>query len=487
MTFARNLLASLIACSTLALSVPALAGKAQGVDSAMGPLQFESGYPTQATMTRLLGEMDVMRATEAYLWGIPVAGMIEWKNAQNNVFKVRDGQLVSYITQKQKQGILTPNYTTPYIGTFADLSRTGPLVLTLPKGLMAGMVMDVHQRVLEDLGVVGPDKGQGGKYLLLPPGQEKVAPEGYFVVQAKSNIVFFGVRLLGKDKDEAVRTLVPQISTALYNDGKPGEPWPVVPAGEQPWSQTPRTGMDYWKSIDQLVQQEVVEERDRFMMEHLRFLGIEKGKPFAPDAAQKTALEKGAVLGQAMAKANNYAKRFEPAFWPGTKWKNALNVSTNQRAPNWDQFDERASWFYEAASVSKAMLTQTPGVGQRYLVTYQDKDGHWLSGEHTYKLHVPANVPAKQFWSSTVYDEKERQMIVNDQKSPDIAADKSTLKTNADGSVDIYYGPKPVKGHEQNWVQTNPGEGWFTYFRFYAPTEAFFDKSWKMGDIERVQ
>ncbi|PRA72988.1 hypothetical protein CQ065_00750 [Pseudomonas sp. MYb187] len=487
MTFTRNLLASLISCSILALSAPAMAGKMESEDSAIGKLEFDGGYPTQPTMTKLLGEMDLMRATDAYLWGIPAAGMIEWKNAQNNVFKIQDGQLVSYITQKQKQGILTPNYTTPYIATFADLSKTGPIVLTLPKGLMAGMVMDVHQRVLEDLGVVGPDKGEGGKYLFLPPGHEPIAPEGYFVIPAKSNIVFFGVRLLGKDKAEAVKTLVPQISTALYKDGKLGESWPVLPAGEQPWSQTPRTGMDYWKSINQLVQQEVVEDRDRFMMEHLRSLGIEKGKPFEPDANQKTALEKGAVLGQAMAKANNYAKRFEPPFWKGTHWKHAITVSTNQRAENWDQFDERASWFYEAVSISKAMLTQTPGVGQRYIVTYQDKDGNWLTGENTYKLHVPANVPAKQFWSSTVYDEKERQMIVNDEKAPDIAAGKQGLKENADGSVDIYYGPKPVKGFEQNWVQTNPGDGWFTYFRFYAPTEAFFDKSWTLGDIEKVK
>ena len=162
MTFTRNLLVSFISCSVMALSAPTMAGNMQTEDSAIGKLEFDGGYPTQSTMTKLLNEMDRVRATEAYLWGIPAAGMIEWKNAQNNVFKIRDGQLVSYITQKQKQGILTPNFTTPYIATFADLSKTGPLVLTLPKGLMAGMVMDVHQRVLQDLGVAGPDKGQGG-------------------------------------------------------------------------------------------------------------------------------------------------------------------------------------------------------------------------------------------------------------------------------------------------------------------------------------
>lgn len=487
MKLKRTLLASVISCSLIALSAQTYAGTAETIDSAVGKLEFDGGYPTDKTMAHLIDEMDFMRATQAYMWGIPATGIMEWKNAQTNVFKIPDGQLVSYITQKQKQGILTPNFTTPYIASLADLSKTGPLVLTLPKGLMAGMVMDVHQRVLEDLGVVGPDKGEGGKYLLLPPGYDKALPEGYFAVKSPSNIVFFGVRLLGKDKAEAVKTLVPQLSTEPYNDGKGGKAWPVVPAGEQAWSQTPREGLDYWKTINQLVQADVVNERDRFMMENLRFLGIEKGKPFAPDERQKAILEKAAVVGQAMAKANNYAKRFEPPFWKGTHWKHALTVSVDQRAENWDQFDERASWFYEAVSVSKAMLTQTPGVGQRYIVTYKDKDGNWLTGENTYKLHVPANVPAKQFWSSTVYDEKARQMIVNDEKSPDLSSTKQGLKTNSDGSVDIYYGPKPVKGYEQNWVQTNPGDGWFTYFRFYAPTEAFFDKSWTLGDIEIVK
>lgn len=486
MTIRTTALAAAAHIALLAAMSPALAGNKETVDSAIGKLEFDGGYPTQKTMDQVLDQMDLSRATEAYMWGIPAIGVLRWKNAQNDIFKVPDGQLVSYLTQKQKQGILTPNFTTPYVITLADVSKTGPLVVTLPKGLMAGMVMDVHQRVLIDMGVVGPDKGEGGQYLILPPGHEKIAPPGFHVVHSPSNIVFLGVRLLDKDKAEAVRRLVPQMSTAFYKDGKAGQPMPVVPAPEADWSQTPPTGMAYWKLLDQLVQQEVVMDRDRFILEHLRFLGIEKGKPFAPTARQTGILEKGVVLGQAMAKANNYAKRFEPPFWTGTHWKHAITTRTDQRAENWDQFDERASWFYEAVSISKAMLTETPGVGQRYIVTYQDKQGNWLTGENTYKLHVPANPPVKQFWSTTVYDEKERQLIINDEKSPDISSTAQGMKTNADGSVDIYYGPKPVKGFERNWIQTKPGEGWFTYFRFYAPTEPFFDKSWKLGDIEKV-
>lgn len=481
----KTILASTITCALMVLTSQATAGTKEQVDTRIGQLEFDGGYPTAKSMDHLMNEMDFMRATQAYMWGIPAVGMMEWKDAFDAA-PVKPGQMMSYVTQKQKQGILTPNYTTPYILSVADLAKTGPLVLTLPKGLMAGMVLDIDQRVLADTGVVGPDAGNGGKYLILPPGSDIKPPEGYFVVHSSSNTVLFGVRLLDKDKAEAVKRLVPQMSTAQFKDGKEGEAMPVIPAPETPWSQTPRTGMDYWKVVNEVVQAEPVQDRNRFMLEHLRFLGIEKGKPFNPTEEQKKILEEASVVGQAMAKANNYGKRFEPAFWKGTHWKHAITVSQNQRAENWDQFDERASWFYEAVTISKAMLTQTPGVGQRYIVSYQDKDGNWLTGEHTYKLHVPANVPVKQFWSTTVYDEKERQLIINDENSPDIGSTKQGLKTNADGSVDIYYGPKPVKGYEQNWIQTKPGEGWFTYFRFYAPTEPFFDKSWGLGDIERV-
>jgi hypothetical protein len=161
-------------------------------------------------------------------------------------------------------------------------------------------------------------------------------------------------------------------------------------------------------------------------------------------------------------------------------------VSPDQKANTYDQLDERAAWFYEAVVISKAMLTQTPGVGQRYIASYKDGKGEWLSGENTYKLHVPANPPAKGFWSVTAYDEATRQMPVTEQGRPDISSRKQNIVKNDDGSIDVYFGPKSPEGHETNWVQTNPDKGWFAYFRFYGPTEAFFDKSWSLPDIEKI-
>jgi len=456
------------------------------VDTRIGKLTFESGYPSQETVAKLYDEMDFQRACQAYLWGIPAVGIAEWRLAHRDIMKGKNGEMLSYLSFQEKLGILTPNYTTPYIVTLIDLDESGPIVVELPPGLMAGMVMDAWQRVLADLGVVGPDKGEGGKYLILPSGHEKVAPPGHFVVQSEGRTVFAGVRLLGADKDKAIRELIPGIKTYTWSPKGAGKPMGVRAAGDVKWSQMPPREMAYWESLNKVVQSEPVMERDRLILAQLRFLGIEKGKPFKPDARQKKILEQAVLVGEAMAKANTSDKRVEPPFWPGTHWKHALVVSVDQRMPGYDQLDERAAWFYEAVAVSKGMLTQTPGVGQRYIASYKDRDGAWLTGGNTYKLHVPPNPPAKQFWSVTYYDEDTRQMAVTPQGRPDISSRKEDLVKNSDGSVDVYFGPKAPAGKEANWVQTLAGKGWFTYFRFYGPTEPFFDKSWALPDFEKL-
>jgi hypothetical protein len=465
---------------------PALAQETK--DMRIGKLTFESGYPSKETVQKLYDEMDFQRSCQAYIWGIPAVGIAEWRLAHRDIMKGKNGEMLSYLDFAEKLGILTPNFTTPYIVTLADLEESGPLVIELPPGMMAGMIMDCWQRVLADMGVVGPDQGKGGKYLILPPGHEKVSPAGYFVVQSEGRTIFAGVRLLDADKDKAIRELIPGIKTYTWStSGATGDPMGVRRAGDVKWSQMPPHGMAYWESLNKVVQSEPVMDRDRLILAQLRFLGIEKGKPFNPDDRQKKILEEAAVVGEAMAKANTSDKRVEPAFWPGTNWKHALVVSVDQRKPGYDQLDERAAWFYEAIAVSKGMLSETPGVGQRYIAAYKDKSGKWLDGGKTYKLHVPPNPPAQGFWSVTAYDEGTRQMVVTEQGRPDLSSRKEDIAKNADGSIDVYFGPKSPPGKEANWVQTVPGKGWFAYFRFYAPTEAFFDKSWALPDIEPVK
>src|SRR5262245_32750749 len=181
MTLKSVFLASTGAFALLVSS--SFAQAAETLETRIGKLTFESGYPSKESVQKLYDEMDFQRASQAYIWGLPAVGLAEWRLAHRDIFKAKNGEMLSYLDFKEKLGILTPNYTTPYILTLVDLQESGPIVLELPRGLMAGMIMDAWQRVIADLGVVGPDKGNGGKYLILPPGHEMVKPEGYYVVQ----------------------------------------------------------------------------------------------------------------------------------------------------------------------------------------------------------------------------------------------------------------------------------------------------------------
>jgi hypothetical protein len=460
---------------------------AQSVETRLGKIEIESGYPSKESIDKLIDELDFQRASQAYIWGLPIVGLTAWQKTHDDIYKVRNGQLVIYLSFDEKLGIMTPNFDTPYIAALADLEKSGPLVFEIPKGLMAGMVIDAWQRSLTDVGVVGPDKGQGGKYLILGPGQEDPKAKGYIVIRSTTNSVFFGVRLLDPDRERAIRELVPQMRTYAWSARANPPEEQAVPAGNAKWSQTPPTGMAYWETLASALAKEPVQERDRFFMAMLKPLGIEKGKPFQPTARQQKILTDAAQVGELMAKANTYTKRFEDAYWPGMHWKDVLAVNTTQREENFEQLDERASYFYEAVAISEAMRSTTSGFGQRYMGVYQDKDGNWLTGGNNYRLHVPANPPATQFWSVTVYDEKNRQMLVNETRRIDISSRNPAVVKNADGSTDVYIGPTAPQGLENNWVQTKAGEGWFVLFRFYGPTEQLFDRSWVLPDFELVK
>src|SRR5262245_9037011 len=191
--------------------------------------------------------------------------------------------MLNYFDFAEKLGILTPNFTTPYIATFIDLKETGPFVVEVPPGLIAGMIMDNWQRVLADLGVVGPDKGQGGKFLIMPPGYGPVEAPGYFIVQATSRDVFAGFRLIGDDKDKATADRVPTVKTQPWTVAGSGEPMSARAAGDKKWSQMPPRGMAYWDRLNELSQRNPIDERDRLILAQLKFLGIERGQPFKHD------------------------------------------------------------------------------------------------------------------------------------------------------------------------------------------------------------
>jgi hypothetical protein len=259
---------------------------------------------------------------------------------------------------------------------------------------------------------------------------------------------------------------------------------PHLRPGGRKWSGTQPRGLAYWQSVSRFINEEPPHERDRMILGMLQPLGIEKGKPFAPDARQQQILIEAAQVGEVMARTIGYEKRFKGVtVWPGKKWEISLFLKeTNQEAPHYTEIDERASWFYEAVGVSTGMMGRTVGFGQVYLESSKDTDGHWLDGSKTYTLHVPPDAPVAQFWSFTVYD-NETRCFVDTGVQPDRSSRDNIVK-NADGSVDLSFGPKPPAGKpEANWIQTLPGKGWFTYFRLYGPTQPYFDRTWVLPDI----
>lgn len=445
------------------------------------------GLPAPTTVTKLFDEFDFQRAVQAYLWGLPIVAFAVWQQAHETIFGAHDGDIVVYDDFRARQGILTANVTTPYIMAFFDTSRTGPMVVDFPPGELAGGVGDFWQRSITDMGLTGPDKGKGAKYLVVGPGQavpDDVA--GYTVVHSPTVNVFFGFRILTMDAD-AAKTILGSVQLYPYAARSAPAKTRVVTPKNQEWSGTQPDGMAYWQALEAILQKETVQERDRYFMAMLRPLGIEKEKPFAPDARQSKLLEEGAAVGQQIAIANSFVKRFDTAeYRPGVHWDHAINVDPSQEAKYYSELDERSAWFYEAVTLSEGMASKTPGVGQAYLGAHQDKAGEWFDGGKTYHLQVPANPPAEQFWSVTLYDTATRRFL----DTPEQRADRSSrqqLAINPDGSIDLYFGPAvPAGKSESNWIPTAPGKGWFAYLRLYGPLEAYLDRSWPLPDIELV-
>ena len=454
------------------------------VNTRIGELEFNNQYPSKESVKTILNNMDFHGATQAFLWGIPIASFSNLQYYLHEVFKFEQTELVNFDTMPHKLGILKANVTTPYIVAQPDLSKTGPVVIDVPGGEIAGMVNDFWERPVTDLGLVGPDKGKGAKYLITPPGYKGEQPQGYIVFESPTNNIFIAIRLIESDPKKA-QALKNAFNLYAYKD-RANPKKQTYPTPPEKYFFGPPRGMAFWERLHEILNREVVAERDRFFMAMLKRVGIEKGKPFDPTPEQKKILEEAAFVGEAMAKANDLAKRGTPEYYKGASWKIALGLNPNQRTKNYDQLDERASWMYEAVTTSEGMVTTTPGKGSIYLAAYADKDGDWLEGSKSYTLHVPANAPAEQFWSIAVYSWDTRTLINNKQKRAAQSSRQDLIK-NKDGSVDLYYGPTAPKGKEKNWVQTNPGEGWWVYLRFYAPTKAYFDKSWSIGDFEKLK
>ena len=453
------------------------------IETRIGALEFThdfaNGYPTRETLERLYDERDFQRACQAYLWALPAVSFTTWQRGFTDGLGAKNGQIVAILSYEARRGVLTANATTPYYLAFADLSASGPMVLEMPARGVQGQFSDAWQMAI-------PDSEAPGNHLLLGPGQEM--PGNDAAIPACRSPTFninLGVRLTDTTPEGAKQALA-QLKIYPYTQRNRPPEMDILEAGTRSWSGLPPRGMAYWERLDDVIQREPIEPRDIFFHAMLRPLGLQKGKPFKPDARQQKILTDGALVGEAMAKANSADRRFKGSqYRSDAHWDFALQLDADDPGAFWNLLDERASWFYEAVGAGPAMAPKRPGPSSAYLSAYKDKRGQWLDGGVSYRLRVPPKPPIKLFWSVTVYDVDSRALILNEQKIADRSSHMD-LRRNDDGSVDIFCGPKAPTGFEKNWIPTVPGRNWFAYFRFYQPSEAYFDRSWPLPDFDPI-
>ena len=448
----------------------------------------EKGYPDQQTIHNLFDEMDYQRAVQAYLWGIaPMA--VAGQHKMNEHFGA-DGNF-DFLTMYQDggvKGMLTPNTIVKYCMNFVNLKETGPVVLDWPGGKMVGVIMDYDHRYVADVGLTTEAGPNPEKILMLGPDHElPEGTEGYRVIRIPTHVPFFGFRVLNPKEDVDLEK-----SVGLYPFAERANPKPAncvkIADDAAPYYMAHPQGMDYWEQLNEYIQREPVKEVDRYFLASLESLGLIKGEPFEPNERQIKILTKAALMGEKMAIATSFASRNKDAVYrDDANWVHPFMLDPSHKTEFTEQIDERVDWCFEAYGVSPAMKTTTPGKGSIYLGSYQDKEGKWFEGGNQYKMKVAPDAPMKQFWALTVYNLEHRAIIQNSTNVSELSSRTEGLDVNEDGSIDLYFGPEAPAGHEKNWVQTNPDEYWFCYFRLYAPTEAYFDRSWPMYDIELLK
>jgi hypothetical protein len=449
-------------------------------------IRLESGQPAVDIIPELYDELDFQRAVQAYVWATPfvsMSAMLESLKKDFGATLTRQAIFEQSVTPDLV--VFTGNNTTIYSFGPLDLKKHGPIVLETPAGALGGI--DNHwQYPLIDIGPFGPDKGKGGKYLILPPDYKGDVPDGYFVVKSDTLQNFYLLRAVPKNGDTqgAVDVLRKARLYPLSAAANPPEmEW--FNASGKPAVTTFPTDYRYFELLAETLTAEPPRLQDKAMLGMLAPLGIVHGQPFEPDPRVRGILERAAKVGNAISRTIAYNTRNpNRVYVDGSQWEFVfLTKSATFETDSYRDVDASVTYAHQAFFTAEGMVQKIVDKGSQYLAAYKDSDGNWLDGSKSYSLHIDPDVPVKDFWSVMVYDAEMRSMIVNGQL-PGLDSN-AKLKTNKDGSVDLYFGPKASEGMETNWVKTNPGKGFFLYFRFYGPKKEFFDRSWKLDDLEK--
>ena len=467
------------------------------VKTSIGTLRYFDGVPSKKSTKAIYDYLDTSRAVNVYINSIPALSVNALRDGQAAMGADTCNKICIWDNLMDSKSILlTGNTSTMYAVGFLDLLKDGPTVVDLPKGML-GLLDDMAFQYMVDLGVAGPDKGQGGKYLVLPPGYKGDVPKGYFVVQSKTSGVWVFMRGY-LDKSMPIEKAVPAASKNIRSTLRV---YPLSTAKNPPATEFINvTGKDMhvilpndysaFEKLHALIQGEPDSYLGPEAKGMMAAIGIEKGKPFNPDARMKAILTDAMAIANGAARAISYFPR-DPGnltFKDSEAWVTAYaDKDTTFTRNGAYRLDPRALFHFGYICVSPAMAMTVAGKGSDYSMGMLDSNGEVLDGSKTYKLHIPANPPAKDFWAITMYDTQTRSQLQTDQPYPTKGSQDKGIKTNEDGSMDIYFSPEAPKGMENNWLQTVPGKSWFIALRIYGPEQPWIDQTWRPGEIELVK
>ena len=463
-------------------------------ETRIGTLEFFDGLPSPETTEKVFDNLDFLRGIEVFLSGIPITSLEQLRAGHKDMGVTNSTKILLADRLLDSNPLfLTGNTDTVYCSGFLDLERDGPTVVEIPPGCGPGTVNDAFFRFVIDMGAPGPDRGQGGNYLILPPGYDGEMPEGYFAAKSPSYVnwvILRGFLVDGK----------PDAANAMFKNGV--KIYPLKDKAAPPemefisfsgtyFNTIHANDFEYYEELNRVIQREPVELLDPEIRGLISSVGIVKGKPFEPDERMKKILSEAVAVGNATARSIVFNSRMEESYYyKDSTWATGFVGGSHEWLVNGGKggryLDARTLFFYTATVNTPAMALKMVGVGSQYAYTAKDAQGDYLDGSKTYKLTIPADPPAKDFWSVVVYDPQTRSELQTTQPYPSKNNKRDDLIYNHDGSVDLYFGPNPPAGFEKNWTQTVSGKGWFTILRLYGPLEPWFDKTWRPGEFELV-
>jgi hypothetical protein len=524
-----------LACSGVALAEISDAtlqslGAPDSIETNLGTLEFKDGAPSQETARKVYDTLDFTRALNVYNNSFRGASALAIVKGFEGI-GAGPGDVVIFSELMDSNSLfLTANADTVYYLTVLDLSK-GPIVLEQPSNAV-GTINDMWFSWIIDIGGPGPDRGLGGKYLIVGPGYDGPLPEGgYFIAHSKTNLAMYAARayLVDNDPKPAVENVKKNLKVYPYQPGSfgssiaqalegtvriAGEPkipeMKFIEGSGLSFNTIPPSDYGFFELINENVQNEPATSYDVELAGQLAAIGIVHGKDFKPDARMKKILSDAAAFGQATGRALNwrYAMAhpdwayYEDSQWGSMLWEGGAFFETPPPLFEEGSFkpltptgartlDSRAAFYYGYTLDSPGMIMRIPGVGSQYLMGFLDADGNPYDGAKTYKVTLPKDIPAAAFWSFTLYDNQTRSMLQTPQKYPRAGSQNfpsPAAEVAADGTTTVYFGPtQPQSVARGNWIQTDPEKGWFTILRLYSPKPSFFDKSWRPSEIEIVQ